>query len=121
MPYNVHILNPLGYLKYRINRNGITGLLKLTDSKYPKILALGTCYHWTRDIVICKIFNWELRLLHELGHEYGLKHTYSAGRIMHPWGFMRGYSFGLLWGECSIDTMLKIEKRYKEVLEEHQK
>lgn len=93
MKYKEEILNSVEYFKYRIHRHGFKHLLKLSDSKYPKILALGVCYHSTREIIICKIFNWELRLKHERGHADGLKHTMQYGFVMHPWGICRGTKY----------------------------
>ena len=55
MDYNVIRLSLKEYFKYRIRRHGVKPLLKLTDSKYPKILALGVCYHSTKEIVIAKV------------------------------------------------------------------
>ena len=91
--YQVHLLPLLSYLAYMVQRHGFLSLLKLTDSGYPRILALGVCYHATREIVICTVGSWELRLEHEKGHEQGLKHTplWKIGYIMHPWGILRGW------------------------------
>jgi hypothetical protein len=95
MKYKEKILSPVKYFKYRIHRHGLKYLLKPTTSKYPKIFALGICYHSTSEIIICKIFNWELRLEHERGHMNGLKHTsiWKIGFVMHAYGILRGYRF----------------------------
>jgi len=53
-------------------------------------MALGFCLHPVKTIVVCRIGNWELRLLHELGHVVGLKHIRERGHVMHPWGCFRG-------------------------------
>ena len=112
--YKIHLLPLVPYITYRIKRHGLKFLLKPTDSGYPCILALGVCYHSTKEIVICKVLNWKLRLLHELGHEYGLKHV----KVMHPWGFLRG---GLIdRKECDSYTASRIKKRYQEVLKNEQ-
>lgn len=93
MGYNVIRLSLKEYFKYRIKRHGVKPLLKLTDSKYPKILALGVCYHSTKEIVNAKVGRWELRELHEIGHSNGLRHTsvWDFGYVMHAYGFLRGY------------------------------
>lgn len=112
--YDIKIMGPLPYFRHQLKRHGLKRLLSLTDSGYPRILALGVCYHSTKEIVICKALNWKLRLLHELGHEYGLKHVRAKGRVMHPWGFLRG---GLIdRAECDSYTASKIKKRFQEVL-----
>jgi len=94
MPYTIIHLSLKEYLKYRIKRHGgLKPLLKLTSSHYPKILALGVCYHSTKEIVIATIGRWELRELHEIGHSDGLHHTsvWDFGYLMNPWGILRGY------------------------------
>ena len=91
--YNELILNVKDYFKYRVNRHGLKYLLKLTSSYYPKILALGVCYHSNKEIVICKIFNHELRLEHERGHARGLGHTMKIGYVMNPYGILRGNKY----------------------------
>ena len=93
MKYKEKILSPIKYFKYRIHRHGLKYLLKLTTNKYPKIFALGICYHSTSEIIVCKIFNWKLRLEHERGHMNGLKHTMRHGFVMHPWGIYRGTKY----------------------------
>lgn len=92
MVYKIIRLSLKEYLKYRIKRHGIKPLLKLTDSNYPKILALGVCYHSTKEIVIAKVGRWELRELHEIGHSDGLHHTsvWDFYYTMNPWGIFRG-------------------------------
>lgn len=92
MSYKIVELSLKEYLKYRIKRHGgVKPLLKLTDSYYPKILALGVCYHSTKEIVIAKVGRWELRELHEIGHSDGLHHTSRIGYVMNPYGILRGY------------------------------
>lgn len=94
MTYTIIRLPLKQYLKYRIKRHGgIKPLLKLTDSKYPKIIALGVCYHSTKEIIIAKVGKWELRLKHENGHTVGLQHTMKLWHVMHPWGFLRGNKY----------------------------
>lgn len=93
MAYNIIRLSLKEYLKYRITRHGIKYLCNLTSSHYPKILALGVCYHSTKEIVIAKVGRWELRELHEIGHSDGLHHTsiWKIGYLMNPYGILRGY------------------------------
>lgn len=101
-----------------IKRRGIKNLLKRTDSGYPRFLALGFCNHKDKQIIICKRLNWKLRLMHEIGHEFKLKHTMKKGRVMHPWGFRRGDLIGS--HECGKITMQNMKKRYEEVLKNEQ-
>ncbi|MEZ5335254.1 MAG: hypothetical protein R2741_08470 [Methanolobus sp.] len=105
--YNVRIMGVLPFLVYRLKRHGLKLLTKLTDGGYPGILALGICY----------LFNWKLRLMHELGHEYSLDHVMKEGFVMHPWGVFRGDLIGS--SECDQYTRNMLKKRYQEVLNEH--
>ena len=90
MTYRVNILGVLSYYKYIISYFGWS-ILGLTDSHYPRFLALGWCLKPKKEIVICRLGNWELRKWHELGHTVGFKHVMKRGHVMHPWGFLRGY------------------------------
>ncbi|NOR84660.1 hypothetical protein GQ473_00940 [archaeon] len=84
------VLSIVDYYKYRINREGFKYIFELTSSKYPRVLSLGVCYLSTKDIVICKVLNWKLRLEHERGHAKGLVHTMKIGYVMNPYGILRG-------------------------------
>ena len=88
--YKIKVLGFLEYYKYIIAYFGIKELLKLTDSGYPKIFALGWCLHSWEEIVICKVGNYDLRKWHELGHYVGFDHINQQGHVMHPWGIFRG-------------------------------
>jgi len=90
MKYKIIRLPLKEYLKWRIDRHGLKELCKPTSSHYPKMFALGVCYHSTKEIVIAKVGRWELRELHEVGHSNGLRHTNKIGYVMHPWGILRG-------------------------------
>jgi predicted Zn-dependent protease len=115
--YNVKIMSIIPFFVYRLKRHGLKLLTKITDSGYPSILALGICYHSSNEIIICKVLNWKLRLMHELGHEYGLEHTKKKGHVMHPWGFLRGALVSSK--ECDRYTRFRMRKRHQEVLNEH--
>ncbi len=115
--YKIKIMGLLPFFLYKFKRHGFKYLTKPTDSGYPCILALGICYHSSKEIVICKVLNWKLRLLHELGHEYGLKHIKKKGHVMHPWGLLRGALVSSK--ECDLYTRNRLKKRYQEVLNEH--
>ncbi len=91
MTYKVKILSVLEYYRYITNIFDFRNLLHKTDSGYPMILALGWCLHSRKEIVICRLFNWKLRLWHELGHSVGLGHIEERGHVMHPWGILRGW------------------------------
>ena len=86
MRFERNILNLVAYYWYMYQHIGLKKMFGLTDSKYPRFLALGWCSHSEKEIVICKIGNWQLRLMHEIGHEIGMKHVMKEGFIMHPWG-----------------------------------
>lgn len=88
--YEVKILGVLEYYKYVIAYFGIRNLLELTDSGYPKIFSLGWCLHSRKEIIVCRIGDYELRKWHELGHSVGFGHTKEHGHVMHPWGIFRG-------------------------------
>jgi len=88
--YTELILDIVPYYQHLLKRIGFTGLMKLTDSGYPKFMALGWCLHDHSEIVVCKIGNVRLRLWHERGHMLGFKHVSTYGHIMHPWGICRG-------------------------------
>lgn len=90
MTYEKKILGPVEYYLYMYNHWGLRKMISLTDSRYPRLLALGWCSHRDKEIVVCKIGNWQLRLMHEIGHEIGMKHTMQEGFVMHPWGMKRG-------------------------------
>ena len=85
-------IKTLGVLQYytKFAMHFGTRMFSLTDSGYPTLFALGYCSHRTNEVVVCRIGNWRERLLHELGHVSGLKHNYTKGNIMHPWGLLRG-------------------------------
>ena len=117
--YEVKIMSLLAFFFYRLNRHGIKYLIKPTGSGYPRILALGLCYHSSEEIVVCKVLNWKLRLLHEISHEFGLKHTGKWGTVMHPWGFLRGWPFDLSGEGFTAAKLSDIQKYYQEVLNEH--
>jgi hypothetical protein len=87
--YTIRILTPVKYYATCIIEFGVK-MLSLTDSYYPTFLALGYCFHRSKVIVVCKVGNWRLRAMHEIGHAVGLRHTYQKGHVMHPWGIMRG-------------------------------
>jgi hypothetical protein len=82
--YERNILGPVAYYWYMYQHIG------LTDSKYPRLLALGWCSHGEKEIVVCKVGNWQLRLMQEIGPEIGIKHIMREGFVMHPWGHKRG-------------------------------
>lgn len=88
--YEVKIFGLVEYYKYFFKH--FSRPFKLTDSGYPAFFALGYCDHREKEIVICKVGKWRERALHEVGHIAGLKHVYSQGNVMHPWGFARGKS-----------------------------
>lgn len=90
MSYEKKILGPVTYYWYMYQHIGLKKMFSLTDSKYPRFLALGWCSHSEKEIVVCKVGNWRLRLMHEIGHEIGMKHTMEEGVVMHPWGHKRG-------------------------------
>ncbi|WMW25121.1 hypothetical protein RE474_13720 [Methanolobus sediminis] len=115
MMYEVKIMGLLSFFLYRWKREG-RKIFKLTDSGYPSFLALGYCNHPNKEIVICRVLNWKLRLLHEMGHEFGLQHIKEKGHVMHPWGFLRGPIIDP--SECDPDTYLKMKERYQEALNE---
>lgn len=118
--YEVKIMSLLSFFLYRWKREG-RNIFKLTDSGYPSFLALGYCNHPNKEIVICRVLNWKLRLLHEIGHEFGLKHTMKWFTVMHPWGFLRSWPFDLsddLFLSKSV-TVEGIQNYYREVLNEH--
>ena len=89
--YKVIMLSPYKYFRYMFKRHGLR-LFKVTDTGYPRVFALGVCYHSTKEIVVCKVGNYEQRFRHEQGHEHGLEHVpiTKVGYLMHPWGFLRG-------------------------------
>lgn len=93
--YTVILLPLRKYIAYRIKRHGFLSLLKLTDSGYPQILALGVCYYRSQELVVCTVGNWKLRLEHEDGHRKGLNHVpiWKVGYVMHPWGIFRGKKY----------------------------
>jgi len=80
----------LDYYKYMYRKLGLKWMTSLSDTKYPKMLALGYWGYTGREIVVCKILNWKLRLWHERGHAVGFSHTMEKGHVMHPWGIFRG-------------------------------
>lgn len=102
--YTIIILPVFQYYRYILSVLGLPYLLRLTDSGYPRILSLGWCLHSHHEPVVCRMFNWELRLWHELGHSVGMKHVNERGHVMHPWGILRGYS-----GIEQIETLLQKE------------
>jgi hypothetical protein len=94
--YEVQIMSLISYFSFRISKHGLKELVtEKTTSGYPKILALGICYHATDQIMICKVGNWKLRLLHELGHEFKMGHVMDDGKAMHPWGYKRGWRISI--------------------------
>ncbi|WP_135612569.1 hypothetical protein [Methanococcoides sp. AM1] len=62
-------------------------MISRTDSGYPHFLALGWCSHSCEEVIVCRVGNWRLRLMHEVGHEVGMEHVRKKGFLMHPWGF----------------------------------
>jgi hypothetical protein len=40
----------------------------------------------------------------------------KKGTVMHPWGFLRGWSFDLSGKGFTTDKLTAIEKHYKEIL-----
>lgn len=92
MTYDIKIMGPLEYARHRLANYSLEELRELTDSGYPRWLALGYVSHARKEVVICKVLDWKLRLLHEIGHIVGLKHVMITGDFMHPWGIQRGWS-----------------------------
>ena len=90
MRYKRNILSPVTYYWYMYQHIDQKKMFSLTDSKYPRFLALGWCSHREKEIVVCKVGNWQFRLMHEIGHEIGMNHTMQEGFVMHPWGHKRG-------------------------------
>lgn len=82
--------NPFKYYK-RFREVFGDQFYELTDSGYPTPLAMGWCSHKYDEIGLFKVFNWQQRLAHELGHVFKFEHTMERGHIMHPWGFCRGW------------------------------
>lgn len=84
-------LGLVDYFKYRLETRTLKHLFSLTDSGYPRILALGY-YHPYEGIVVCTVLNWEQREAHEVGHACGHGHVpiSKVGYVMHPWGILRG-------------------------------
>lgn len=91
--YEELILNIKDYYAFRVKKGGLKYLLSITSSGYPRVLSLGVCMHDTKQIVICKVFNWKLRLKHERGHANGLRHTSKIGYVMNPYGILRGHLY----------------------------
>lgn len=87
--YAVKVFGLLEYYRYFFHHFK-TRAFKLTDSGYPYFFALGYCDKKNKEIVVCRVGKWRERALHELGHVAGLKHNYTKGNIMHPWGLFRG-------------------------------
>jgi hypothetical protein len=102
MTYTIKILGLQEYYNYMWKAWG-RKMFSLTDTYYPVFFALGWCSHRQREIVVCKVLNWKLRLLHEQGHSVGLKHVpvWQVGYVMHPWGFCRGWK-----GKEEIENLL---------------
>ena len=86
------ILCPVEYYKRIVKKQSLKWLCGLTDSHYPRFLALGWYFPSSNEMIVCKICRWKLRLLHEQGHSVGLKHVKKIGCVMHPWGILRGYN-----------------------------
>lgn len=114
MTYDIKIMGPIEYARHELETVGIKDLIKLTDSRYPRFLALGYVSHVRREVVICKVLDWKLRLLHEIGHIVKLQHVMKRGDFMHPWGFMRGWQSS---GDAS--KTYSAWEMYHRVLKEH--
>lgn len=90
--YEVKILGLAEYYEYMHKSWGWEKMKSLTDSGYPRFLALGWCDHKKKELVICKVLDWKLRLAHEFGHAMRYKHDMEKDQVMHPWGIFRGWN-----------------------------
>lgn len=90
MSYEKKILGIVEYYRYMYRHWGLRKMISLTDSRYPHFLTLGWCSDSCEEVVVCRIGNWRLRLMHEIGHEIGMQHVMKKGFLMHPWGIFRG-------------------------------
>lgn len=90
------ILSIRQYYTKRYKDGGLRYLLSFTPSFYPLIFSLGYYSHTKKEIVICKVLNWKLRLAHERGHVVGHKHTWKLFYVMNPIGILRGKRYSTL-------------------------
>ena len=82
----------LQFITYRISLHSLSYLLKRTSAGYPRLFSMGYYSKSKKEIVIATVFNYELRIKHEIGHANGLVHTWTIGSVMNPLGFLRGNS-----------------------------
>ena len=94
------ILSIRQYYAKRYKEGGLRYILSFTSSLYPRIFSLGYYSHTKKEIVVCEVLNWKLRLAHERGHAMGHKHTWKLFHVMNPIGILRGKRYN------SIDTRL---------------
>lgn len=87
------------YIKYQVMVFGWKHLLSRKVTKYTRILARGYCDHNRKEIVLWRQAPQHV-LLHELGHEVGLKHSTDKNNIMYP------------TGNRGREGIFKIHKRY---------
>ena len=78
------------FILYRISLHSLDYLFKRTSAGYPRLFSLGYYSKSKKEIVVSTVFNYELRIKHELGHSNGLVHTWKMGHVMNPLGFLRG-------------------------------
>jgi len=69
MTYEKKILGLLKYYWHMYQYIGLKKMFGKTDSGYPRLLALGWCSHREKEVVVCKVGEWKLRLMHEIGNE----------------------------------------------------
>lgn len=95
-PYTIKVFDNLrDYWRAQTESGYRDKITDLTESHYPKFLAMGWTDHKLRAIFILCRGNWKTRLLHEVGHELSYvarkpyKHVRDRDNIMYPY-FWRG-------------------------------